>query len=187
MWTKLYQPYTIIWMLLLQWLSITECQILYKYSHWLLILFNLWQIGINECSEGTSGCSQICSDTDGSYLCSCQSGYQLDTNNHTCNDINECTVNNGGCQEMCQNTNGSYGCLCPAGYSLDNNNVNCTGVIIQTTCCFNKFQQILMSVASIMVAVAKAVLILLVLISAPVILVIIWQLMDTTAQVRMLH
>ena len=72
---------------------------------------------------------------------------------------------------MCQNTNGSYGCLCPAGYSLDNNNINCTGIIVQTTCYCNKFQQILMSVVSIMVAVAKFVLILLVLTPAPVVLV----------------
>ena len=137
----------------------------------LVILLILWQVDVNECNEGTSGCSQICNDTDGSYLCSCRSGYQLDTNNHTCNDINECTVNYGGCQEMCQNTNGSYGCLCPAGYSLDNNNINCTGIVVQTTCYCNKFQQILMSVVSIMVAVAKFVLILLVLTPAPVVLV----------------
>ena len=39
---------------------------------------------IDECSEGVSGCSQLCSNTVGSYRCSCQNGYQLGSDNHTC-------------------------------------------------------------------------------------------------------
>ena len=41
-------------------------------------------LDINECEEGTSRCDQICTNTDGSYVCSCRSGYYLDADNHTC-------------------------------------------------------------------------------------------------------
>ncbi len=32
---------------------------------------------INECTTGSSGCGQNCTNTPGSYLCSCDHGYQL--------------------------------------------------------------------------------------------------------------
>lgn len=41
-------------------------------------------IDLNECSIGTSGCSQLCSNTNGSYLCSCNTGYKLASDNYTC-------------------------------------------------------------------------------------------------------
>lgn len=44
----------------------------------------LASLDINECSEGTSSCSQICQDTDGSYSCSCYVGYLLDPDGTTC-------------------------------------------------------------------------------------------------------
>ena len=48
----------------------------------LIICYNITDI--DECSEGTSGCSQICENLRGSYNCSCFSGYNLQTNGHTC-------------------------------------------------------------------------------------------------------
>ena len=39
---------------------------------------------INECVLGTSGCTQICNNTIGSYICSCNTGYNLGVDNHTC-------------------------------------------------------------------------------------------------------
>ena len=76
-----------------------------------------------------SGCSQLCiSNIDDSYTCSCQNGYELSNDNHTCTDIDECTVNdNGGCEQICHNTNGSYYCSCLTGYLLSINDHNCTG------------------------------------------------------------
>ena len=41
-------------------------------------------VDIDECSAGTSGCSQLCTNTIGSYYCSCYSGYSLDHNGHNC-------------------------------------------------------------------------------------------------------
>ena len=95
----------------------------------LLLPFKTIFSDIDECSEGTSGCSQLCTNTIGSYTCTCDNGYQLTNDNHTCTDIDECTVNNnGGCEQTCHNTNGSYYCSCHYGYSL--NDQNCTGIII---------------------------------------------------------
>ena len=42
---------------------------------------------IDECAERMDGCGQICTDTDGSYTCSCNSGYELASNNHQCEGI----------------------------------------------------------------------------------------------------
>ena len=39
----------------------------------------------DECAAGTDRCAQICSDTPGSYTCSCQPGYALSRDNLTCN------------------------------------------------------------------------------------------------------
>ena len=100
---------------------------------------------IDECNEGISGCSQLCSNTIGSYSCSCQSGYQVGSDNHTCLgkiinallmidiacdgiDINECASQNGKCEQSCQNTIGSYACSCLTGYLIDSNGYNCTGL-----------------------------------------------------------
>eukprot|EP00731_Ephydatia_muelleri_P016533 Em0009g957a len=47
---------------------------------------------INECSLGTSGCAQICTNTIGSYVCSCYPGYQISFNNQTCVDIQSSAI-----------------------------------------------------------------------------------------------
>ena len=39
---------------------------------------------INECVEGADDCSQICTDTDGSYVCSCAPGYLLTNDSQGC-------------------------------------------------------------------------------------------------------
>lgn len=109
-------------------------------------LFNLKDI--NECSIGTSGCGQYCTNTNGSYECSCSIGYTIDTNGHACNgnvcivykynkdkpyiythcaDINECLNNHGGCDQVCHNTVGSYDCYCDFGYALNSNLHSCDG------------------------------------------------------------
>ena len=38
------------------------------------IVFTL--IDINECAQGSSNCSQGCRNTDGSFICTCNEGYQ---------------------------------------------------------------------------------------------------------------
>ena len=42
-------------------------------------------IDVDECAEDTDGCDQTCTNSIGSYDCSCNTGYRLDTDRHTCN------------------------------------------------------------------------------------------------------
>ena len=90
------------------------------------------KIDIDECTEGTSGCDQDCSNILGSYECSCERGYLLDSDNHTCTDIDECIINNGGCEQSCINTNGGYYCTCDVGYVLNDDRHQCDGKLIYT-------------------------------------------------------
>jgi hypothetical protein len=48
-------------------------------------LIEVFAADIDECHENTDGCGQICSNTFGSYTCSCNIGYRLDTDRHACN------------------------------------------------------------------------------------------------------
>ena len=41
-------------------------------------------LDINECSQGNGGCSDSCNNTIGSYYCSCNTGYSLNTDKHNC-------------------------------------------------------------------------------------------------------
>ena len=42
-------------------------------------------IDTNECSENNGGCEETCTNTLGSYVCSCQAtGYSLDNDKHNC-------------------------------------------------------------------------------------------------------
>eukprot|EP00795_Rhopilema_esculentum_P001778 gene1778-16265_t len=75
---------------------------------------------INECSNvPCKGPGAVCTNTVGSYICSCRAGYQkVKGQKDTCEDIDECAVNNGGCAHNCTNTAGSYHCSCWEGYYL---------------------------------------------------------------------
>ena len=42
---------------------------------------------VDECAEGTSGCSQECTNTVGSFDCSCVDGYELARNGKACNGM----------------------------------------------------------------------------------------------------
>ena len=41
-------------------------------------------VDIDECSQGVSECTQGCINNIGSYMCDCQTGYYLDSDNYTC-------------------------------------------------------------------------------------------------------
>ena len=95
-------------------------------------------IDTNECLLNNGGCTQLCTNTIGSYHCDCRSGYQLNDNEISCNgqyiylnfwiidfisvvsDINECTNGTDLCEHNCYNTDGSYVCDCQPGYQLSN-------------------------------------------------------------------
>ena len=46
-----------------------------------------FHVDINECMEGNDSCIQNCTNTDGSYMCNCSSGYRLNNDGYSCNGI----------------------------------------------------------------------------------------------------
>ena len=59
---------------------------------------HLFDIEIDECHRGTDLCEHNCTNTAGSYNCSCVVGYYLETNNHNCTGTTlECII----CIFMC--------------------------------------------------------------------------------------
>ena len=42
---------------------------------------------IDECLMGTSGCQQLCFNTNGSYYCQCNTGYRLMNDNSSCDGM----------------------------------------------------------------------------------------------------
>ena len=53
--------------------------ITWTYNHLLFI------VDVNECNTNNGGCEDSCVNTDGSYYCTCDTGYSLDSNKHDCN------------------------------------------------------------------------------------------------------
>ncbi|KAJ8963502.1 hypothetical protein NQ314_005581 [Rhamnusium bicolor] len=73
---------------------------------------------INECEEHPNICQNgHCTNTFGSFMCSCNEGFRLDETGYMCVDIDECTENPGICKiGECVNEPGKYFCQCPEGY-----------------------------------------------------------------------
>ena len=73
---------------------------------------------IDECQDPTS-CSEnsSCTNTDGSFFCSCQNGFVKTTNQ--CVDVDECSQNLCDEKATCTNSVGSFECQCSDGYQGD--------------------------------------------------------------------
>ena len=100
----------------------------------------------DECQIGTDNCTQQCTNTDGSYYCSCYTGYILISDNQTCigwltynlsefilpiliSDDDECLHSRVFCGQICINEVGSFHCDCKFGYTLSDNGITCKGII----------------------------------------------------------
>ena len=66
------------------WILMDTLAMVSNYNTTLFVSIFLCNVDTNECSEGTSGCTQICNNTLGSYFCICYIGYSLQNDNHTC-------------------------------------------------------------------------------------------------------
>ena len=105
------------------------CITLICYSKMLqyLVYYHCSDSDINECNTGNGGCSQICTNSIGSFECRCNSGYNLAADGRTCLDINECQLNTDNCQQTCTNTAGGFACSCNSGLALNSDGRTCSG------------------------------------------------------------
>lgn len=70
-------------------------------------------------------CHHRCVNLEGSFLCDCKEGFELDRDKFTCIDVDECVENNGNCSNICLNLNGSKICKCESGYFLGPDSHTC--------------------------------------------------------------
>ena len=74
-------------------------------------------------------CDHTCTNTyGGSFTCSCNAGYTLDADGHTCKDTDECRDGTANCRHICVNTQGSFTCSCNPGYTLDADGHTCKDI-----------------------------------------------------------
>ena len=68
---------------------------------------------VNECESTCEGDLEVCQNTDGSFTCDCELGYERDQYNE-CQDIDECTNGDHNCDTVantdCTNLEGSFEC-----------------------------------------------------------------------------
>ena len=82
---------------------------------------------VNECAADTDGCDQVCTNTAGSFECSCNSGFTLSGDGRTCVEDNECTLETDNCEQVCVNTDGGVRCECNSGFVLNSDQTTCSG------------------------------------------------------------
>ena len=104
-------------------------------------------LDVNECTDGTHVCDQVCHNNVGSFTCSCNAGSTLSSDGHSCMggychhhkcgepglfffaDIDECASRETHvCQQVCNNTIASYSCGCYPGYTLNPDQSTCSGM-----------------------------------------------------------
>lgn len=90
---------------------------------------------VDECKSSEAVCSAhaVCTNTLGSYVCSCQPEYTGDAQTPDgCRDVNECETLERPCgtHALCENANPGYNCVCPQGYRANPNpEIACEQVI----------------------------------------------------------
>nr|XP_055041675.1 sushi, nidogen and EGF-like domain-containing protein 1 [Misgurnus anguillicaudatus] len=104
---------------------------------------------IYECLDPSSVCgpNAYCHNNNGSYSCSCWTGYNITdvsqniSNSNPCIDVDECVEIPEICgpNSICNNTDGSYDCWCMSGYNVTDPNlpINISNPCIDVNECYN--------------------------------------------------
>ncbi|XP_048452182.1 matrilin-2-like [Rhincodon typus] len=77
------------------------------------------------CGVVGHGCEQICVNTPGSYICKCEKGFILNSDQKTCRRIDFCIQAGHNCEHDCVSTEDSYFCRCRKGYVLHPDGKTC--------------------------------------------------------------
>ncbi|GBP21743.1 Fibrillin-2 [Eumeta japonica] len=84
---------------------------------------------IDECTQHPALCEHgTCTNTFGSFMCTCGDGWRLSADEQRCEDIDECSEKDQCGPGLCRNLPGSYVCLCPEGYVAMPNGKECVDV-----------------------------------------------------------
>ncbi|KAE8600837.1 hypothetical protein XENTR_v10013422 [Xenopus tropicalis] len=87
---------------------------------------------IDDCALIPNPCDQVCTNTDGSFICTCLPGFVMADGQ--CKDIIECD-NETICEQKCENFPGGFSCVCGKGYIIDEKNPRRCKPICNTTIC----------------------------------------------------
>ncbi len=90
---------------------------------------------VDECKSNNGGCAQTCTNSAGSFACSCNAGYTLAADGKACTNNNDCAPNpcqNGG---SCADGVNSYTCTCAAGWQGTTCTQRTTGCSTAGTAC----------------------------------------------------
>eukprot|EP00055_Hartaetosiga_balthica_P013827 m.72737 g.72737 ORF g.72737 m.72737 type:complete len:1754 (-) comp8396_c1_seq1:31-5292(-) len=80
---------------------------------------------VNECQTTNGGCEQTCTNTFGSLVCTCTSGYEVNSITPSqCDNIDECSTSNP-CDHICTDSVGSFTCSCNQGFTLAGDGTSC--------------------------------------------------------------
>ena len=67
------------------WMTMNMDALVILYSKYYSKILNYIVSDIDECATANGNCDQNCHNTNGSYYCTCGSGWRLDPDGHTCN------------------------------------------------------------------------------------------------------
>ena len=110
---------------------------------------------VDECLEDNGGCASVCENSEGSFRCECEAGFDVQEDgscmgNVHCDvianrmltyvsfirffyemnvDVDECAIDDAAvCDQICRNIDGSFECACNSGYVLNEDGLTCSGM-----------------------------------------------------------
>uniref|UniRef100_A0A8C9CX13 Fibrillin 3 n=1 Tax=Panthera leo TaxID=9689 RepID=A0A8C9CX13_PANLE len=90
---------------------------------------------VDECLVGSNLCHRgRCVNTDGSFRCACNAGFELGPGGKNCVDIDECQTPGICMNGRCTNTEGSFRCHCLGGLAVGADGRVCVDTHVRSTC-----------------------------------------------------